>query len=550
MSNLDLAKWTEFWLDRANERAYQSAFVSALFFHGYTVLHNTSHNPMEQGKDVIALSPVGELVAFQLKGNPGSRLTPSQWFELVPQINQLAFSRVGRSLNPHNLNHKPVLVTNGEIEESVRAFVDSFNSQSIPTAPGAQPIELWSRGNLVKFFLEAFVVAWPADISAQIIALKAATYSGTEIIEHSDLQALFLQTLKWEADDDQRKLSVPATLEKLSGLMTLINVMIAQHQKEGNLFETIKVKTIFAVLVTGYLEEFDLKTRKHIEFLDLIISDLREEILYFSSGIAKNYKDQPMIDSFVADEFAFANERKVMVLSLLAACFLAFDGKDINEDIVSMLRRDTRYPFVSWEGIIPAYLLIFWAQEHIRGDRDPDRILYAVTRALIQKSHQGKLSASYYSLEEVVRWQYRHYLHLSSPIEHDERESMAQFPYVMTLLLTKRNWKQSVKYIWSEVSKILRMEALLPRASLFGFHRCELSEERTIITPVPQTWTSLLDIVEKAPEPLIPSALIQRPWLAALYLVFAPHRANESIVLWLDDVYGKCWYGPRRRRLK
>lgn len=82
MSNSEIKKWLELWLDSVGERGYQSAFVSALSYAGYETLHNTSHNALELGKDIVCSSPEGSLVAFQLKGNPGNRFTMSQWHEM------------------------------------------------------------------------------------------------------------------------------------------------------------------------------------------------------------------------------------------------------------------------------------------------------------------------------------------------------------------------------------------------------------------------------------------------------------------------------------
>jgi hypothetical protein len=82
-------KLIEIWLDSAGERQYQFAFRNALLSAGYTIVHDTSHTALELGKDVIAIAPNGKLFAYQLKGNPGGRLTISQWHELLPQINAL-----------------------------------------------------------------------------------------------------------------------------------------------------------------------------------------------------------------------------------------------------------------------------------------------------------------------------------------------------------------------------------------------------------------------------------------------------------------------------
>jgi hypothetical protein len=79
----------ESWLDSQTERRYQPAFIQLLVSEGWSVLHNTRHSPIELGKDVIARRPDGVLHCFQLKSNPGSRVTKTEAQGLVPQLTEL-----------------------------------------------------------------------------------------------------------------------------------------------------------------------------------------------------------------------------------------------------------------------------------------------------------------------------------------------------------------------------------------------------------------------------------------------------------------------------
>ena len=70
MSSSELVKWIEIWLDRAGERAYQPAFLSALTFHKYKIVHNISHNSLELEKRLMPHAKQRSH-RLQLKGNPG-----------------------------------------------------------------------------------------------------------------------------------------------------------------------------------------------------------------------------------------------------------------------------------------------------------------------------------------------------------------------------------------------------------------------------------------------------------------------------------------------
>ncbi len=116
----------EGWLDSASERSYQGPFCQVLAAQGYAVLHSTRHAPIEFGKDVIAVAPDGVPCAYQLKGNPGSRLTHAQYREIAPQLFELATQSIvfpGRPPGPH----RSYLVTNGNVDEEVQRAIDDMN---------------------------------------------------------------------------------------------------------------------------------------------------------------------------------------------------------------------------------------------------------------------------------------------------------------------------------------------------------------------------------------------------------------------------------------
>ena len=80
----------EGWLDSANERSYQAPFCQMLVADGHRIIHTTRHAPIEFGKDIITVNPDGVTCVFQLKGNPGGRLTLTQFNEIYAQLSQLA----------------------------------------------------------------------------------------------------------------------------------------------------------------------------------------------------------------------------------------------------------------------------------------------------------------------------------------------------------------------------------------------------------------------------------------------------------------------------
>lgn len=94
-----LERAIENWLDKASERSFQIPFCYMLSRQGYTIVHISSHNAMELGKDILAVDKSGTPCAFQLKG---SNITMRLWRdEISGQVGDLAYGKVNHpSIDP------------------------------------------------------------------------------------------------------------------------------------------------------------------------------------------------------------------------------------------------------------------------------------------------------------------------------------------------------------------------------------------------------------------------------------------------------------------
>jgi len=171
----------EDWLDSASERSYQSPFCQILIAKGHTVLHSSRHSPIEFGKDIIARAPNGTLCAYQLKGNPGSRLSLAQLRSIQGQLIQLVSQPVqlpGITVK----EHRSFLVTNGEIDEEARAAINEI-ILGLKNAGYSQPeIELITRGPLLAWAKELGASLWPSELEDFSQLLELLVYDGRKIV--------------------------------------------------------------------------------------------------------------------------------------------------------------------------------------------------------------------------------------------------------------------------------------------------------------------------------------------------------------------------------
>jgi len=121
-----LERLIDSWLDSASERSMQAPFCQMLLGDGHKVLQTTRHSPIEFGKDVVSVSPEGEIHAYQLKGHPGARLTQAHLRTMLPQLNELVELSIPDS-RVQGRPHKSFLVTNGEVAEEAHTWLASYN---------------------------------------------------------------------------------------------------------------------------------------------------------------------------------------------------------------------------------------------------------------------------------------------------------------------------------------------------------------------------------------------------------------------------------------
>src|SRR6478752_2388270 len=93
---------------------------------GHRILHSSRHTALELGKDVLSIDPNGTPMAYQLKGNPGGRLSLLEFRKIEAQLHELATLPIEHP-SVGSGRHRAFLVTNGRVEEDVQGAIQRFN---------------------------------------------------------------------------------------------------------------------------------------------------------------------------------------------------------------------------------------------------------------------------------------------------------------------------------------------------------------------------------------------------------------------------------------
>ena len=140
-----LQRAIEYWLDSTNELGYQPLFCEWLITQGDILKYSIKNTNFEQGKDVVAVAQSGEPNAYQLKG--GS-INLKRWrSEVKPEIDALIGCAIQHPDIDKNKPHVSYLVTNGEIEDSVRVEIVALNEKEWKDTP----LHTWTAWRFIRW---------------------------------------------------------------------------------------------------------------------------------------------------------------------------------------------------------------------------------------------------------------------------------------------------------------------------------------------------------------------------------------------------------------
>lgn len=546
--NTEREKLIEIWLDNATEREYQFAFRSVLIFSGYKILHDTSHTSLELGKDIIARAPDGSINAYQLKGNPGGRITISQWQELIPQINSLIYQPINHPNIPASALHQPILVTNGEIHEDVSAAIVALNQRVAAAVPVVRQLSTMARGELLSLFVAHADKIWPVSVEMQRDILNLLASDGGDAAPSRHFGGLIVKLLGIGESKKQRM-----KIERIAAAHLITSIIASNWQKEGNLFEVVRLYALLYGSVCAYVDWSNGSLKVARPLLAEIEFNIWQTLGSFAQWLRLRHpiKGRPLINSNILTEFAYFHPRQKMVIGLVSVLALASDVNkepELADYIWSLVCETSSSQYLFGEAILPFCLAAFWAQSSLQGKRTPDVEIVGILRTILSANSDDNarrhIVGPYYTLPEVIEWQLKEFLGVGiSKLDEDDHYQRSWFAESIFYLVARRNYKQACKYFWFDLTKFLHSRTRLQAPWQFGLIEYENASHEDKQVRVPQTWADVVDAASREYTPLAPAVMMERPLMVLLYCLFVPHRMDFDTVLWLDRKLSlSTWY--------
>jgi hypothetical protein len=530
-----LERLLESWLDSASERSYQGPFCQMLAADGHRVVHSTRHHPIEFGKDVITVAADGVPCAYQLKGNPGSRLTLSQFREIQKQLWQLATQAIVFPGVPSQM-HRSYLVTNGYVEEDVQKSIAEMNTQ-FALGPKPHPtIALITRGDLLEMGSRLGIALWPSEVEDLNTLIQLLAHDGHDLFPAESLHKLLVRGLRLEPD--QRADSQEDVRRRITSSVILVALVLTRFSRQNNHLAVVAAWTQFAsyVIATCARHELDyasigapavnIATGTVVDAL-CSLCDEASERKYLIEG-----------DAF-ADSFAYAWRRQLLrgLMSLLWFWIRKNDDSDSKRRLVwlEQFLADMPEPIQIWgEGIIPQLLIEIWRERVANEGKALKRtveLLAFLCRANLAVGGEVPLPNPYYSFEEVSRHNARDFLQpKDDPLEHESFKDTSFYALPLLQLLAMRGLKGICQAAWPDMTRLNHKKFIPEHPWEYSLWHAESGLEQTVQLPKTQQWATLEAESQATDCPEVPPALLSQPFLLMLLVILFPYRGTPNVV--------------------
>lgn len=527
MGNGVIGKLLENWLDSASERSYQAVFVQMLSAQGYRVVHSTRHASTEFGKDVLAVAPDGVGCAYQLKGNPGKRLSLTEFRNEQAQLVQLMSQPVTYPGFPEG-PHRSYLVTNGYFEEEVQLAIDQLNR-----GPYMSQVQLISRGDIMQWCHEFGSALWPSELADTKTMLELYLADPKDQLPKRKLFEIISVVLAIrEADPKVRRTEFE---RRVYSAALLTGIVTAKFAEADNHQAVVHAWVIFLVHVFAASSKhacpIDNATTNAVTLAEAgaydALTALWREILGRKHLVEGNGLTDPELYGW----------RITTLVGLLTCLSLA-------DERIGLLNKEERDSLANWLLFPPRNLDLWgeaaiadllpwlvWLRKHDATIR-PDLEIASAAELVISRNEPNSsvpLAAPYYGFSEVAKHRFHlHKLGESDPFEQDHFAGSAFTAEALLHLLARTNLKSKCRAIWPQFTRIQHRRFCMDA----DWHFCLLDApggvEETRIYPPTYEWSRLKADAVAISLGSFPIEIGSRPWLLAAWWQVAPHRLTTA----------------------
>ena len=539
------------WLDSASERSYQSPFCQMLAAEGHVVVHSTAHTPMEFGKDIITIGPDRIACAFQLKGQPGGRMTLNDLREIRPQLLELVTHPIARP-GVKRVRHRCYLVTNGLTDEAVHRSISDMNQELAGMGYGPNRIELWERGHILDMATRLGSSLWASGIEDLNTLLELLVYRGDDFLPIENFHVLLRRLFCLEAGNIQ-KLRTRELKRRITSAAVLVAVGLRNFSLKENHFATISAWTLFMVYVIGACDCHGANfNRVGAEFVRIA----KAAVLGALSQLCQEITTNPKLAPRGMEIAPFFRGRATLLYGLMSTYWLwaSEEGWPVAEHegfLSGWIPKNFDSNLLWGEGAVPQFLAHYWFISKVDPSWESEKkhltgLLASLVFLNLNEAHQ-EFPTPYFTFEDSMRHRLAPLLRSGSdPLEDETTQGTSYFAEGVLHLLVRANLKQTAKSIWPAFTN-LGLKRFDPEQNWhYCLYHCGEGQgwERMVQTPPTRNWTDLVEDARDCRAPGVPEALLAEKCILLLFVLVLPYRATPSVVRFLGRKFGTVWFLP------
>jgi hypothetical protein len=538
----------EAWLDSASERSYQIPFCQMLMADGHRLIHSTRHSPIELGKDIVTIAGDGTSCAYQLKGNPGGRLTLAQFRAISGQLHELATLPLPFSSVPADRWHRSYLVTNGEVDEEARLAIEKQNEGFQRTGSPAR-VEIISRGMLLDSARRLGVDLWPSELADIQVLLQMLVDRGDGPIPADRLHALLEPVLRLTEDED--KPSKEDIHRRIRSAALLVQVALRSFSIRENHTAILFAWTMYFSYVVGCCERHDVTLAEVEDSLDLAQMAMLASLGAICDELSMRdhyIEGEPLVDAL------FYRARLTLVTGLMSVYFLWADDADaLPAERRAFLERFLAKGFGGmelWgEGALPSFLAYLWYRRRTDATVTSDFLLAHLLERLLAAKRDPRTAppSPYFSFEDILRHQLRPLgIAADDALTHESSDQTSFFAESLFRLLVRTGLKSTCKEHWPALSRITFREFVPEKRWRFCLWRTGYGREVTTIPPLGETWANATQAARYTGLDRIPRGFTtdSGPFVLLLFILLCPYRATPAALSFLGWKLDPVWWIP------
>jgi len=272
------------WLSTVNEASYQPVFCEWLALNGHSIKSSIRNTNFEQGKDVISTDKNGLVHAFQLKGG---KITLERWrSEVKREIEILIEGAIQHPEIDRKTNHYSYLVTNGDIDETVRADIISLNDRVWKESP----LKIIEKGDLNTYFQKMSQGFLPDSLSDYKVFVELIAANGKDLVDIKKVSTFLEETYLKKRD----KVVKEQIKRDISSIVLYTNLIMGPYSEESNYVSCVKILSASLSVILNLVDEYKLNDKYWLTSYEIIW----QQMMYLSSELERYIKNTKSIRMF------------------------------------------------------------------------------------------------------------------------------------------------------------------------------------------------------------------------------------------------------------